>query len=123
MYNFELAAPFKGMRILVVVNDFFDAADLDLAIEDAGGEVVALIGNIRDAVALLSREPVDAAIIDPHLADGPAGPVIADLVGRGVHFVILTGDRSGGVERNAGAVLEALSGALRPQRHHAQLAA
>ena len=58
-----LTPPLNSARVLVIENDPFVAAELDLLVEDAGGEVVALAGSHRDALTLLGREPVDAAIV------------------------------------------------------------
>jgi CheY-like chemotaxis protein len=76
-----------GARVLVIENDPFTAADLDLLVEDAGGEVVALAGSHHDALTLLGREPVDAAIVSPDLPDGGGPSVVAELNRRGIPFV------------------------------------
>ena len=69
-------------------NDQFIAADLDLMIDDAGGKVVALAANRDDALSLLGREPIDAAVVDPNLGDGEAASLIEALNQREIPFVI-----------------------------------
>jgi CheY-like chemotaxis protein len=78
----------NGARVLVVQNDPFIAADLDLMIDDAGGKVVALAASRDDALFLLGREPIDAAVVDPNLGDGEAASLIEALNRRDIPFVI-----------------------------------
>jgi CheY-like chemotaxis protein len=78
----------NGARVLVIENDPFVAAELDLMVEDAGGEVVALAGSHHDALTLLAREPVDAAILGGDLPDDEATSVAEELKRRGIPFVL-----------------------------------
>src|SRR5215208_6565231 len=78
----------NGARVLVVQNDPFIAADLDLMVEDAGGEVVALAGSLHDALTLLRQEPIDAAIVDPDLGEGEGAFVVEELKRRDIPFVL-----------------------------------
>ncbi len=75
----------NGARVLVVQGDPFIAADLDLMIEDAGGEVVALAATLQDVVGVLAQERIDAAVVDPDLDEGAL--VIEELKRRGMPFV------------------------------------
>ena len=79
-----LMPPLNGARVLVIENDPFVAAELDLLVEDAGGEVVALAGSHRDALTLLGREPVDAAIVGRDLPDGEGTSIGEELKRRGI---------------------------------------
>src|SRR4051812_34874161 len=66
MHDDQIELPaLNGARVLVAQNDQFIAADLDLMIDDAGGKVVALAAGRDDALSLLGREPIDAAVVDP----------------------------------------------------------
>ena len=88
MHGDEVVMPsLKGARVLVVQNDPFVAADLDLMIDEAEGKVVAIATSREDALSLLDHEPVDIAIVDPNLGDGEAASVVAALNRRGVPFV------------------------------------
>src|SRR5215207_1375220 len=63
MHGDEMVIPsLKGARVLVVQNDPFVAADLDIMIDEAEGKVVALATSREDAVSLLDHEPIDIAI-------------------------------------------------------------
>ncbi|WP_048709950.1 response regulator [Microvirga massiliensis] len=85
----------KGARVLVVQNDPFVAADLDLLIDEAGGTIVALTHSERDALSLLDSEVVDAAIVDRDLAQGEAAKVMWALEAREIPFVVYSPQRSG----------------------------
>jgi hypothetical protein len=76
-----LMPPLNGARVLVIENDPFVAAELDLLVEDAGGEVVALAGSHRVALTLLGREPVDAAIVGRDLPEGEGTSIGEELGG------------------------------------------
>ena len=89
MHDDQIELPaLNGARVLVVQNDQFIAADLDLMIDDAGGKVVALAASRDDALSLLGREPIDAAVVDPNLGDGEAPSLIEALNRREIPFVI-----------------------------------
>jgi len=89
MHDEQIELPaLNGARVLVVQNDPFIAADLDLMIDEAGGKVVALAANRDDALSLLRREPIDAAVVDPNLGDGEAASLIEALNRRDIPFVI-----------------------------------
>jgi DNA-binding NarL/FixJ family response regulator len=96
MHGDEMVMPsLKGARVLVVQNDPFVAADLDLIIDEAEGKVVAIATSWEDALSLLDHEPVDIAIVDPNLRDGEAASVIATLNRRGVPFVTYASVKTG----------------------------
>jgi CheY-like chemotaxis protein len=88
MHDDQMLPALNGARVLVVQNDPFIAADLDLMIDDAGGKVVALAASRDDALFLLGREPIDAAVVDPNLGDGEAASLIEALNRREIPFVI-----------------------------------
>ena len=89
MHDDQIELPaLNGARVLVAQNDPFIAADLDLMIDDAGGKVVALAASRDDALFLLRREPIDAAVVDPNLGDGEAASLIEALNRRDIPFVI-----------------------------------
>jgi CheY-like chemotaxis protein len=103
MHHDQIELPaLNGARVLVAQNDQFIAADLDLMIDDAGGKVVALAASRDDALFLLGREPIDAAVVDPNLGDGEAASLIEALNRRDIPFVISMGvrDRRGALHRS-----------------------
>ena len=89
MHDDQIELPsLKGARVLVIQNDPFIAADVDLMIDDAGGKVVALAASRDDALSLLGREPIDAAVVDPNMGDDEAASLIEALNRRDIPFVI-----------------------------------
>src|SRR3954453_21257906 len=73
MHGNETAMPsLKGARVLVVQNDPFVAVDVDLMIDEAEGEVVALAKSPKEPVWLLEHESIDTAAVDPNLGDHEA---------------------------------------------------
>ena len=86
-----LMPPLNGARVLVIEHDPFVAAELDLMVEDAGGEVVALAGSQRDVLTLLGQEPVDAAIVGRDLPDGGGTLIVEELKRRGIPWCSIIG--------------------------------
>jgi ActR/RegA family two-component response regulator len=82
-----------GPRVLVVEDNYLVAAELDLLVEEAGGETAALVGHAQDALTVLNGADIDGAIVDLSLSDG-AGPIIAALKAGGIPFVTLAGAKS-----------------------------
>lgn len=78
-------------RVLVVEDEVFVALDVAATVEDANGTVVGPVGTVRQAIDLIDRQEVDAAILDVNLADGDLEPVLDRLKSRNVFVVIHTG--------------------------------
>ncbi len=77
--------------VLVAEDEPFIALDLALAIEDAGGEVVGPVASVREALVLLEKRPVMAAILDVDLCDQDISPVVEILAGLGIQIIVQTG--------------------------------
>src|SRR5829696_7336964 len=92
----DISAPehavLDGVQVLVVAPDGFVAAELDLLIDDAGGEAVALPQTATDAIMLLRQRRVDAAIVSFPPDSGEAGPLIEVLVRMNIPFVFHEGN-------------------------------
>src|SRR5688572_13880045 len=71
--NANRESPLRGARVLVVHADPFVAAHLDLMVEEAGGEVVAIVTSPEDALMALQQEPIEAVIIDPLVGEDGEG--------------------------------------------------
>jgi len=78
-------------RVLVAEDEPFIARALALAVEDADGEVVGPVASVAEGLAVLSREPVDAAILDVRLTDRDVAPIARALLARGKVVVFHTG--------------------------------
>ena len=73
--------------ILIVEDEPFIALALQMAIEDAGGDVVGPVGTVGDALTLLQTSSVAAAVLDVALGDRDVTPVTEALTARGVPMV------------------------------------
>lgn len=78
-------------RVLLVEDEMLTAIDLSCEIEDSGGETIGPATSVKDALRLLEREAVTAAILDVNVRDGETMPVAAVLIGRGIPFILHTG--------------------------------
>jgi DNA-binding response OmpR family regulator len=78
-------------RVLVVEDEVFVALDVAATVEDANGTVLGPVGTVRQAIDILNRNQVDAAILDVNLADGDVEAVLDRLRSRDVFVVIHTG--------------------------------
>ena len=78
--------------ILIVEDEPFIALELQISVEDAGGEVVGPVGSVSAALALLQSCIVAAAILDVHLRDRDVTPVAEALVTLKVPMVFHTAE-------------------------------
>lgn len=78
-------------RVLVVEDEIFVALDVAATVEDANGTVLGPVGTVRQAIDIINRNEVDAAILDVNLADGDVEAVLDRLKSRNVFVVIHTG--------------------------------
>jgi DNA-binding NarL/FixJ family response regulator len=80
-----------GRRVLVLEDEPFIALDVADAVAHAGGMVIGPATTVAEALALIGRADLDAAILDFNLPDGDARHVIRALRGRAIPFVLHTG--------------------------------
>ncbi len=71
-------------RVLVVEDEIFVALDVAATVEDANGTVLGPVGTVRQAIDIINRNEVDAAILDVEA-------VLDRLKSRDVFVVIHTG--------------------------------
>ncbi len=82
------------MRVLVVEDEFLIAMEVEDLLTEAGHEVVGPVGDVEAALALIGRQPIDAAVLDVNLGDGATTVrVAAELARRRIGFVLSTGYR------------------------------
>jgi CheY-like chemotaxis protein len=85
-------ARLKGRRVLIVEDDYFLAYDMKDELARAGAEVIGPIGQVSDALRLVTRgEPLDAAVLDINLGGQMVYCVADALRARNVPFVFTTG--------------------------------
>lgn len=81
----------KLPRILVVEDEYLLADDLRRDLSDQGIDVVGPAGSVKDAMALIAGETVDAAVLDITLGREKVFPVAEALTARSIPFVFATG--------------------------------
>lgn len=82
---------FSGRRILIVEDEYFLADETRRELVKHGAIVVGPTSTVRDALALIEREQVDAAILDVHLGEEMVFPVAEELGECDIPFVFATG--------------------------------
>src|SRR6478752_907979 len=82
---------FDEKPVLIVEDNVYLALDLSIEVEELNGRVVGPAGSIDEALALLGRHPIAAAVVSSHVGDSDVSPVVAQLGDRGVPFLIHTG--------------------------------
>ena len=88
-----MAGELRGMRVLVVEDEYYIAAEIKRALDQAGAVVVGPVGILEDGLELADEE-LDAALLDVNLHGKTSFEVAERLDRRGVPFVFLTGDDS-----------------------------
>lgn len=56
-----------GQRVLVVEDDYLQAVDMTLALEEQGSDVVGPFPHLDGGLAALNLASIDAAVLDVHL--------------------------------------------------------
>ena len=80
-----------GSLVLVAEDQIFIAMDLALAVEDAGGEVAGPVASVENALALIEKRPITAAILDFNLTDGDVTLVVMLLLDANIPIIIQSG--------------------------------
>lgn len=78
-------------RILVIEDEMMVAMGLEMALEDAGYEVVGPFGRLDQALDAARNSQMDLALLDVNVRGEAIFPVAAVLAARGIPFVFLTG--------------------------------
>lgn len=65
--------PKAPLSILVVEDEFIIAMDIEMMIEDAGHQVLAVASSLQDVMALPTDKAPDVALVDMQLARGSTG--------------------------------------------------
>jgi two-component SAPR family response regulator len=85
------SADLRGLRILVVEDEFLVAMELETMLRDLGGEVIGPLGRLDEAVAIAREEALDLAILDVNIGGQLVTPVADALAARTIPFVFCTG--------------------------------
>jgi CheY-like chemotaxis protein len=82
------------VRILVVEDDAIIALDIASSLALAGATIVGPAYTVSQALDLIERSPVDAAVLDYRLEAETASPIAHRLAAMGVPFLFHTSSRS-----------------------------
>ena len=81
----------KGVRVLVVEDEYFVAILIEEILESAGCIVTGPIPRLRETLDAAHHDDCDAAVLDVNLAGERINPVADVLAERNVPFVFVTG--------------------------------
>lgn len=81
----------KNIRVIIVEDDPFIAADIQDIIEEAGGLVVNVIPSLKEALLAAETEAVDLFTLDFEIISGTTEPVAKKLSERDIPFVAISG--------------------------------
>jgi DNA-binding NtrC family response regulator len=83
--------PLAGKSVLVVEDEPLIAMSVEADLQDAGAAIVKITHSVASARRAIDEGKFDAAVIDLHVADGDASPLIEVLSERGTPVVVTTG--------------------------------
>lgn len=81
----------RGIRVLIVEDEYFLARTLADQLTQAGCEVVGPAGSIDDALKLVLSCPCDCAVVDANLDGEFSTPIVNALAKKGIPAIALTG--------------------------------
>lgn len=89
------ASPMRGLRFLVLEDEYHLAVEYERLLLEQGAEVVGPVGDLGSALRLIETcGPIDAAILDINIYGSTVFPVAHELKRRGVPFLFATGYQS-----------------------------
>ena len=84
--------PLAGKSILVIEDEALIALNVETALKEAGASVVVTAGSVAQAQHAIGNSICfDTAVVDLHLTDGDASPLIGVLSARGIAVIVTTG--------------------------------
>jgi DNA-binding response OmpR family regulator len=81
----------SGEVVLVVEDEFLIGLQLQITLEDAGAEVCGPFATVGEALDLIARQDLSAALLDIRIGKETIGPVAEELARRRVPFAFYTG--------------------------------
>lgn len=81
----------RGLRILIVEDQYLVADAIKRAVLDGGGEVIGPTPSLEQALGYLEKGAFDLALVDVNLGDETAYPFAEALDREGVPFIFVTG--------------------------------
>lgn len=87
----------SGRRVLVIEDEMLVLIMIEDMLADLGCKSVASAATVEKALALISAQVFDVALLDMNLNGNDSHPVAEALVARGVPFVYSTGNTGRGL--------------------------
>jgi DNA-binding LytR/AlgR family response regulator len=84
-------ADLRGLRILVVEDEFLVSLDLEAMLQELGGVVVGPLATLDRATTVARDEALDVALLDVNVGGRLVTPVADALAERAIPFVFCTG--------------------------------
>jgi len=81
----------KTPRVLVIEDEMMVAMGLEMALEDAGYDVVGPVGNLTTGLEAARGEAISLALLDINVRGEQVFPLADVLAERGIPFAFLTG--------------------------------
>jgi CheY-like chemotaxis protein len=85
------ADSWRGLRVLIVEDEYFLAQDLADRFQNLGAEVIGPAGNLAEALRLAGRADIDGAVLDVNLRGERVYPVADLLRQKHTPFVFASG--------------------------------
>src|SRR5262249_38724431 len=86
----DAGSTLRGVRVLVVEDDFLLPTELQAVLLDPGALVIGPCRTIRDAFVSITRDDVAVAILDIRVGRETIAPVACQLSRRGIPFLFYT---------------------------------
>ena len=86
--------PLRGLRVLIVEDEYYLADDLTSELRRRGAVVIGPVGTLDDAREQVEQTSFDCAILDMNLRGDMAFPIADSLQDAGIPYVIATGYNS-----------------------------
>jgi DNA-binding LytR/AlgR family response regulator len=81
----------NGLRVMVIEDDFYLAADTQWTLENAGASVVGPFPDAVKGIGALDTQPLDCAVLDINLGGAPSFKAATVLKQLDIPFVFITG--------------------------------
>lgn len=85
------SARLANLRVLVVEDSFLAAASISRMLADLNCRVVGPVSTVEKAIAQISAETCDAAVLDINLSGETSEPIAEVLAERSVPYFFVTG--------------------------------
>ncbi len=81
-----------GCNILLVEDEFLIALDVQMRLQDAGYNVPDPVASVEEAMSVLDKMTICAAILDMNIRGSTSLPIAERLEAEGTPFIFLSGN-------------------------------